>query len=94
MKKPNISENIIRRISKLEAETKNLKEEIREVKKEQESLKKAQETVIIDDLSSKKPGLNSYSYTYNEVAERQGVSVYEVQKIANKNGLRRKFKIS
>lgn len=94
MKKPNISENIIRRIGKLEAETKDLKEKMMEVKREQESLKKAQETAVIDDLSSKKPGLNSYSYTYNEVAERQGVSVYEVQKIANKNGLRRKLKIS
>ena len=81
---------VARKLSKHEAEINELKENVKTLKAEQKTLKESQNTFIADDLCAKKPGLNTPLFSYEEIAKRHGVSVSNVQKVAEKKGLRRK----
>lgn len=85
----NVKGKIIQKVNQHEAEIKNLKESVKQIKKTQESLKETQNTLIADDLCTRKPGLKTPLFSYREVAERHGVSVSTVQKVAKEKGIRR-----
>lgn len=90
MKKQNeIKTAVVKKLNKHESEIKELKDSVKTLKEEQKVLKASQETFIADDLCSTKPGLKAPLFTYREVAERHGVSVSTVQRVAEKKGLRR-----
>ncbi len=85
----NIKGKVITKLNKHEAEIKKLKESVEKIKETQASLKETQNTLIADDLCARKPGLKAPLFSYREVAERHGVSVSTVQKVAEQKGLRR-----
>lgn len=66
------------------------KKEIDDLKKRITELEKTRDTQIIDDLTKTKPGMDTYMFSYREIAQRHGVSTAKIQKIANENDLNRK----
>ncbi len=91
MAKLKTESSVVKKINEHEAAIRELKENIKEIRKTEKSFKETQSTLIADDLCQTKPGLpNSNMFSYKEVAERHGVSVSTVQKIAEKNGIKRK----
>lgn len=83
--------SIVKKINEHNAAIKDLKLKMEEMKKTEKSLKTSQATLIADDLCLTKPGLpNSNMFSYKEIAERHGVSVSRVQKVAEDNGIKRK----
>lgn len=88
-KQNSVKTAVVRKINKHESDIKELKDSVKHLKEEQKILKASQETFIADDLCAVKPGLKSPLFSYREVAERHGVSVSTVQKVAEKKGLRR-----
>lgn len=84
-----LKKKVIRKINQHESEIRNIKEDIQRIKADQASLKESQKTFIADDLCATKPGLKTPLFSYREIAERHGVSVSTVQKVAEQKGLRR-----
>ena len=71
----------VKRIENLEEKYEELKEEIEQLKDKN----------IIKELSERRfPGSTKYLYTYDEIAELNGVSKNRVQELAKNNGLTRR----
>lgn len=78
------------KIDRLDKDVNKLKQEM---EKSREQFERHLEMHIIDDLNQPRfQGSPKPMYTYDEVAERHGVSKSRVQRVAESNGLTRRGK--
>lgn len=68
-----------------------LEKRVDELEKGREQFNAMQEANILEDLQEKRDfSPNKYKYTYQDIANKYKVSIYKVEKIADKYGLRRR----
>ncbi|ERK50389.1 hypothetical protein [Leptotrichia sp. oral taxon 879] len=69
------------------------KKEIADLNQKLESLEVSRNTLIVQDLQEKKPGLSKPMFSYSEIAERHGVSISKIQRLAEESNLSRRKNI-
>lgn len=67
---------------------------IKELEEKVSSHDRMRDNLILKALRERKPGLNSFQYTYSEIAEIYDVKKSYVQRLASANGIvRRELKV-